>query len=105
METLKVVAEHPLPGTAGVHLGEFCLDIPAPTHCDLHAGDLGHWRQHDCPLVRLPRPILFALCLLIVAWHNLLDGLQFPGGTLWTSQEVRPAGNRDLPHRHLLGSL
>jgi uncharacterized membrane protein len=32
-------------------------------------------------LVWLPRPILFALGLLIVAGHNLLDGLHFPGGS------------------------
>mgnify|MGYP003578817901 CR=1 FL=1 len=49
METPKVVAERHLPGTAGIQLGEFRLDISDPTHCDLHAGDLGHWRQHDCP--------------------------------------------------------
>ena len=32
-------------------------------------------------LVWLPRPILFALGLFIVAGHNLLDGLHFPVGT------------------------
>ncbi|MCY1174164.1 hypothetical protein D9M73_143530 [compost metagenome] len=36
-------------GTAGVHPGEFRLDISAPTYGNLHASDLGHWHLHDCP--------------------------------------------------------
>lgn len=53
--------------------------MPVPTQRDLHAGDLGHRREHDRPR----RATTDTVCAggAIIAGHNLLDTLHFPPGS------------------------